>query len=84
MKVTEGGGHPGCAPAASSAAAREFAQNKARIESSETFRGRSAELRPGGVASATDEVVGLRLAVVADQTSCRPARPIRGPLPLRA
>jgi hypothetical protein len=38
-KVTEGWGHPGCAPRKLSAAEREFARNKARIESGETFRG---------------------------------------------
>ncbi|MEU5416055.1 hypothetical protein [Streptomyces clavifer] len=38
-KVTEGWGHPGCAPRPLSAAEREFARNKARIESGETFRG---------------------------------------------
>ncbi|MCX4902387.1 hypothetical protein [Streptomyces sp. NBC_00892] len=38
-KVTDGWGHPGCAPRQMSAAEREFARNKARIESGETFRG---------------------------------------------
>ncbi|MFF7603340.1 hypothetical protein [Streptomyces mirabilis] len=37
-KVTDGWGHPGCAPRQMSAAEREFARNKARIESGETFR----------------------------------------------
>ncbi|WP_406423666.1 hypothetical protein OHA59_49455 [Streptomyces sp. NBC_01589] len=40
MKVTDGWGHPGCAPQQMSAAEREFARNKARIESGETFRAR--------------------------------------------
>ncbi|WP_189716425.1 hypothetical protein [Streptomyces chryseus] len=38
-KVADGWGHPGCAPRPLSAAEREFARNKARIESGETFRG---------------------------------------------
>ncbi|MFF3129675.1 hypothetical protein ACFVRD_47655 [Streptomyces sp. NPDC057908] len=38
-KVTDGWGHPACAPRQLSAAEREFARNKARIESGETFRG---------------------------------------------
>ncbi|MGW7695051.1 hypothetical protein ACWGMA_40565 [Streptomyces asiaticus] len=37
-KATEGWGHPGCAPRQMSAAERDFARNKARIESGETFR----------------------------------------------
>ncbi|MEU3480952.1 hypothetical protein ACI2LO_31515 [Streptomyces sp. NPDC033754] len=37
-KGPEGWGHPGCAPRKLSAAEREFARNKARIESGETFR----------------------------------------------
>lgn len=38
-KVADGWGHPGCAPRPLSVAEREFARNKARIESGETFRG---------------------------------------------
>lgn len=38
-KVADGWGHPGCAPRPLSAAEREFARNKARIESGDTFRG---------------------------------------------
>ncbi|GAA3767198.1 hypothetical protein [Streptomyces chiangmaiensis] len=38
-KVTDRWGHPGCAFRQLSAAEREFARNKARIESGETFRG---------------------------------------------
>ncbi|MFE9399909.1 hypothetical protein [Streptomyces flavidovirens] len=37
-KVTDGWGHPGCTPRKLSAAEREFARNKARIESGETYR----------------------------------------------
>lgn len=39
-KVADGWGHPGCAPRRLSAAEKEFARNKARIESGETFRSR--------------------------------------------
>lgn len=38
-KVTDRWGHPGCAPRQMSAAERELARNKARIESGETSRG---------------------------------------------
>lgn len=37
-KVADGWGHPACAPRRLSAAEREFARNKARIESGETYR----------------------------------------------
>jgi hypothetical protein len=39
-KVADGWGHPGCAPRKLAAGEREFARNKARIESGETFRAR--------------------------------------------
>lgn len=39
-KVTDGWGHPGCAPRRLSAAELEFARNKARIDSGEAFRSR--------------------------------------------
>ncbi|MFF2374851.1 hypothetical protein ACFVUW_10760 [Streptomyces xiamenensis] len=38
-KVTDSWGHPGCATRQLSAAEREYARNKARIEGGETFRG---------------------------------------------
>ncbi|WP_324792453.1 hypothetical protein SJX93_00180 [Streptomyces cyaneofuscatus] len=53
-KVTEGWGHPGCAPRGLSAAEREFARNMARIESGETFRGRKpSDWRRGASPSST-------------------------------
>lgn len=38
-KVTDGWGHPGCAPRRPSAAELTFAKNKARIDSGDSFRG---------------------------------------------
>lgn len=53
-KVTDGWGHPGCAPRQMSAAEREFARNKARIESGETFRGQKpSDWRRGASPSST-------------------------------
>ncbi|MFJ9552087.1 hypothetical protein [Streptomyces erythrochromogenes] len=53
-KVAEGWGHPGCAPRQLSAAEREFARNKARIESGETFRGQKpSDWRLGSSPSST-------------------------------
>ncbi|GLX49703.1 hypothetical protein Shyhy01_26530 [Streptomyces hygroscopicus subsp. hygroscopicus] len=53
-KVADGWGHPGCAPRQMSAAEREFARNKARIESGETFRGRKpSDWRRGASPSST-------------------------------
>lgn len=53
-KVTEGWGHPGCAPRRLSAAEREFARNKVRIESGETFRGQKpSDWRRGASPSST-------------------------------
>ncbi|PZT73058.1 hypothetical protein DNK56_34265 [Streptomyces sp. AC1-42W] len=53
-KVTDGWGHPGCAPRQLSAAEREFARNKARIESGETFRGQKpSDWRRGASPSST-------------------------------
>ncbi|MFB8105869.1 hypothetical protein ACFC3O_24045 [Streptomyces sp. NPDC056007] len=53
-KVTEGWGHPGCAPRRLSAPEREFARNKARIESGETFRGQKpSDWRRGASPSST-------------------------------
>ncbi|WP_237525021.1 hypothetical protein [Streptomyces sp. SID5643] len=53
-KVTDGWGHPGCAPRQMSAAEREFARNKARIESGETFRGQKpSDWRRGSSPSST-------------------------------
>lgn len=53
-KVSEGWGHPGCAPRHLSAAEREFARNKARIESGETFRAqKSSDWRRGASPSST-------------------------------
>ncbi len=53
-KVTDGWGHPGCAPRKLSAAEREFARNKARIESGETFRGQKpSDWRRGSSPSST-------------------------------
>ncbi|MGN2365565.1 hypothetical protein [Streptomyces luridiscabiei] len=53
-KVTEGWGHPGCAPRKLSAAEREFARNKARIESGETFRAQKpSDWRRGASPSST-------------------------------
>ncbi|MGW6206291.1 hypothetical protein ACWF9B_21945 [Streptomyces sp. NPDC055089] len=53
-KVTDGWGHPGCAPRKLSTAEREFARNKARIESGETFRGqKTSDWRRGSSPSST-------------------------------
>ncbi|MCA1221616.1 hypothetical protein [Streptomyces sp. 8L] len=53
-KVTDGWGHPGCAPRQMSAAEREFARNKARIESGETFRAQKpSDWRRGASPSST-------------------------------
>ncbi|WP_189867158.1 hypothetical protein [Streptomyces poonensis] len=53
-KVTDGWGHPGCVPRQLSAAEREFARNKARIESGETFRGQKpSDWRRGASPSGT-------------------------------
>ncbi|MCZ0983797.1 hypothetical protein O1L60_44330 [Streptomyces diastatochromogenes] len=53
-KVAEGWGHPGCAPRKLSAAEREFARNKARIEAGETFRGQKpSDWRLGSSPSST-------------------------------
>ncbi|MFC8273858.1 hypothetical protein ACFUJR_15295 [Streptomyces sp. NPDC057271] len=53
-KVAEGWGHPGCAPRQLSAAEREFARNKARIDSGETFRGQKpSDWRLGSSPSST-------------------------------
>ncbi|MFF0142364.1 hypothetical protein ACFYRN_38735 [Streptomyces sp. NPDC005227] len=53
-KVIGGWGHPGCAPRQMSAAEREFARNKARIESGETFRAQKAsDWRRGSSPSST-------------------------------
>ncbi|MEU6353172.1 hypothetical protein ABZ896_28250 [Streptomyces sp. NPDC047072] len=53
-KVGENWGHPGCAPRQASAAEREFARNKARIESGETFRSRKpSDWRRGASVSST-------------------------------
>ncbi len=46
-KGTDGWGHRGCAPRRMSAAEREFAWNKARIESGEIFRGQPSDWRRG-------------------------------------
>ncbi|MFI1018227.1 hypothetical protein [Streptomyces sp. NPDC020965] len=52
--MTEGWGHPGCAPRKLSAAEREFARNKARIEAGETFRGQKpSDWRLGSSPSST-------------------------------
>lgn len=45
VEVTDGWGHPGCAPRQLSAAEREFARNKARIESGETCHRSFPKLR---------------------------------------
>ncbi|MFF1344078.1 hypothetical protein ACFVYT_40765 [Streptomyces sp. NPDC058290] len=53
-KVTNGWGHPGCAPRQLSAAEREFARNKARIESGETYRAQKpSDWRLGSSPSST-------------------------------
>ncbi|WP_176740115.1 hypothetical protein [Streptomyces sp. Ncost-T10-10d] len=53
-KVAVGWGHPGCAPRKLSAAEREFARNKARIEAGETFRGQKpSDWRLGSSPSST-------------------------------
>ncbi|MGW7341248.1 hypothetical protein [Streptomyces sp. NPDC054808] len=53
-KVAEGWGHPACAPRKLSAAEREFARNKARIESGETFRAQKpSDWRRGASPSST-------------------------------
>ncbi|WP_424893247.1 hypothetical protein [Streptomyces sp. XH2] len=53
-KVTEGWGHPGCAPRRMSAAELAFARNKAAIESGETFRSRKpSDWRLGSSPSST-------------------------------
>ncbi|MER6523049.1 hypothetical protein ABT246_40340 [Streptomyces sp. NPDC001553] len=53
-KVADSWGHPGCAPRQLSAAEREFARNKARIESGETFRGQKpSDWRLGSSPSST-------------------------------
>ncbi|MFE2045309.1 hypothetical protein ACFXAZ_31220 [Streptomyces sp. NPDC059477] len=53
-KVTGGWGHPGCASRKLSAAEREFARNKARIEAGETFRGQKpSDWRLGSSPSST-------------------------------
>ncbi|WP_431777031.1 hypothetical protein [Streptomyces cucumeris] len=53
-KLTDGWGHPGCAPRKLSAAEREFARNKARIESGATFRGQKpSDWRRGASPSST-------------------------------
>ncbi|MEU2855637.1 hypothetical protein [Streptomyces syringium] len=54
MKVSEGWGHLACAPRKMSAAEREFARNKAAIESGETFRSRKpSDWRLGSSPSST-------------------------------
>ncbi|MDP9607749.1 hypothetical protein [Streptomyces demainii] len=53
-KVTDRWRHRGCAPRQLSAAEREFARNKARIESGETFRGQKpSDWRRGASPSST-------------------------------
>ncbi|WP_198655462.1 hypothetical protein [Streptomyces geranii] len=53
-KVGETWGHPVCAPRQLSAAEREFARNKARIESGEAFRSRKpSDWRRGASVSST-------------------------------
>ncbi|WP_432038643.1 hypothetical protein [Streptomyces cucumeris] len=53
-RVTDGWGHPGCAPAQLSPAEREFARNKARIESGETYRAQKpSDWRRGASPSST-------------------------------
>ncbi|AJC61946.1 hypothetical protein [Streptomyces sp. 769] len=54
MKVTGGWGHSSCAPRQLSAAEGEFARNKARIDSGETFRGQKpSDWRRGASPSST-------------------------------
>ncbi|MFJ6669050.1 hypothetical protein [Streptomyces sp. NPDC091383] len=53
-KVSDRWGYPGCAPGQHFAAEREFARNKARIESGETFRSqRPSNWRRGASPSST-------------------------------
>jgi hypothetical protein len=53
-KVADGWGHPGCAPRKLSAVEREFARNKARIESGETYRAQKpSDWRRGASPSST-------------------------------
>ncbi|GAA4339871.1 hypothetical protein GCM10023086_75120 [Streptomyces venetus] len=63
-KVTDHWGHPACAPRQMSAAEREFARNKARIESGETFRGQKpSDWRRGASPSSTRPAAELGPAV---------------------
>lgn len=56
-KVGETWGHPGCTPRQPSAAEREFEQNKARIDSGQTFRSRKpSDWRVGSSPSNTRPV----------------------------
>ncbi|WP_329583028.1 hypothetical protein [Streptomyces sp. NBC_01361] len=53
-KVTDGWGHPGCTPRQLSATEREFARNKARIESGETYHAQKpSDWRRGSSPSST-------------------------------